>query len=129
MRNYVDSGKYDVFCENMRFLRHLRMTVVPKLMFSFTYQFDNFREMPAFVDFCAEMHADYAIFERLHNIAFTAEEYREKAVHYPSHRLYDEFISITNHPKLSDPRSLHDFDFPGFRGRATNCFNARLVVQ
>src|SRR5262249_12040703 len=44
-------GKYEIFCDNMRFLRHLRMTMVPQLRFSFTYQIDNFREMPGFVDF------------------------------------------------------------------------------
>lgn len=111
-------GKYDVFVENMKFLRHLRMTVVPELKFSFTYQIDNFREMPAFVDFCAEMHADYAIFERLQNITFTPEEYREKAVHFPTHRLHSEFIDVINHPKLSDARCWHDFDYPGFQGQA-----------
>lgn len=111
-------GKYDVLEENMRFLRHLRMTVVPELKFSFTYQIDNFREMPAFIDFCAEMRADYAIFERLQNITFTPEDFRERAVHFHTHRLHNEFIDVINHPKMGDPRCWHDFDYPGFRGQA-----------
>jgi MoaA/NifB/PqqE/SkfB family radical SAM enzyme len=113
-------GNYDTFVKNMRFLRHLRMTVIPQLKFSFTYQIDNFKEMPTFVDFCAEMHADYAIFERLQNITFTADEYLEKAVHRPSHRLFGEFIDTINEPKMSDARCWHDFDFPGFVGRKSN---------
>jgi hypothetical protein len=110
-------GNYEPFIENMRFLRRLRQTVVPDLKFSFTYQIANFREMPAFVDFCAEMHADNAIFERLQNITFSPEEYLEKAVHRPEHRLFDEFIRTINHPTLGAPRCWHDFDFPGYLGR------------
>ncbi len=106
-------GRYEPFIENMRFLRHLRMTVVPQLKFSFTYQIENFREMPAFVDFCEEMHADYAIFERLQNIAYTLADYLERAVHRPEHRLYGEFIEVINTPKMSDARCWHDFDYPG----------------
>ena len=65
-------GKFDVFVKNMRFLRELRASGgLPQLKFSFTYQLDNFREMKAFVDFCDEMSADFAIFERLQNIVFT----------------------------------------------------------
>src|SRR5262249_28589796 len=46
-------GRYEPFLENMRFLRQLRRSgIIPQLKFSFTYQVDNFREMPEFVDFC-----------------------------------------------------------------------------
>src|SRR5262249_719980 len=86
-------GKYDVFVRNLQFLRELRdRGVIPRLWFSFTYQLENFREMKAFVHFCNEMHADYAIFERLQNLVFSHEEFRQKAVHYPDHPLYSEFI-------------------------------------
>ena len=107
-------GKYDVFLENMRFLSRLRSTeAIPQLKFSFTYQLDNFREMRAFVDFCAGMRADFAIFERLQNIAFTHEEYRRKAVHYPDHPLYGEFIEIIKDPIFRTKQVWHDFDYPG----------------
>ena len=85
----------------MRFLSRLRSTgAVSQLKFSFTYQLENFREMRAFVDFCAQMNADFAIFERLQNIAFTHEEYQRKAVHYPDHPLYREFIDVHQGPDL-----------------------------
>jgi hypothetical protein len=106
-------GKYETFCENMRFLRHLRSTVVPQLKFSFTYQLDNFREMPAFIDFCDEMLADYAIFERLQNIAFTDEQFRNLAVHMPNHPRYPEFIEMIKQPIFRQKRVWHDFDYDG----------------
>src|SRR5262249_49980199 len=88
-------GKFEIFVENMRFLSRLRESGgIPQLKFSFTYQVDNFREMPEFLDFCAEMNADYAIFERLQNLAFTHSEYKEKAVHFPGHPCYAEFIEV-----------------------------------
>jgi hypothetical protein len=107
-------GKWEVFLENMCFLRRLRQAgTIPQLKFSFTYQLDNFREMRAFVAFCDEMLADFAIFERLQNIAFTDEEYREKAVHYPDHPRYAEFISVIRDPVFRTKRVWHDFDYPG----------------
>jgi hypothetical protein len=107
-------GKHDIFLENMRFLSRLRSTGgISQLKFSFTYQLDNFREMPAFVGFCAEMNADFAIFERLQNIAFTHEEFRQKAVHYPDHPLYAEFIEVVRNPVFRAKRVWHDFDYPG----------------
>jgi hypothetical protein len=107
-------GKYDVFVKNMRFLRELRVGgVLPQLKFSFTYQLDNFREMPAFIDFRDEMCADYAIFERLQNIAFSDEEYRSKAVHNPHHPLHQAFIDVIKNPAFRSQKVWHDFDYDG----------------
>jgi hypothetical protein len=107
-------GKYDVFLRNMRFLRELRDTgEIPQLKFSFTYQLENFREMKAFVHFCDEMHADYAIFERLQNRVFPDADYRQKAVHHPDHPLYPEFIEVIKDPIFRQRRVWHDFDYDG----------------
>jgi hypothetical protein len=86
---------------------------IPQLKFSFTYQLDNFREMAEFVDFCASMNCDFVLFERLQNIAFTQDEYRRKAVHYPNHPLYLEFIEIIKDPIFRTTEVWHDFDYPG----------------
>jgi hypothetical protein len=121
-------GKYDVFLKNMRFLRELRVSgVLPQLKFSFTYQLDNFREMKAFVDFCDEMCADYAIFERLQNIAFTDEEFRGKAIHSPDHRLYGEFIGVIKDPIFRTKRVFHDFDYDGVANISREEARQRLV--
>jgi hypothetical protein len=103
-----------VFVRNLQFLRELRDSgVIPRLWFSFTYQLENFREMKAFVHFCNEMHADYAIFERLQNLVFSHEEFRQKAVHYPDHPLYSEFIEVVKDPIFRSRRVWHDFDYDG----------------
>ena len=97
----------------MRFLRDLRLDgTLPQLKFSFTYQLDNFLEMKAFVAFCDEMHGDFAIFERLQNIAFTKEEYRQMAVHLPDHPLYADFLQVIKDPVFPDPARLARFRFP-----------------
>jgi Iron-sulfur cluster-binding domain len=120
-------GKYDVFLENMRFLSRLRATgAIPQLKFSFTYQLDNFREMRAFVEFCARMNADFTIFERLQNIAFTHEEYRRKAVHYPDHPLYGEFIEVIKDPIFRAKQVWHDFDYPGVEKMSAEEARSRL---
>jgi hypothetical protein len=121
-------GRYEPFVENMRFLRRLRSSgVLPQLKFSFTYQLDNFREMRAFVAFCDEMLADFAIFERLQNIAFTHEEYKQKAVHYPDHPLYAEFIDVIRDPVFRTRRVWHDFDYPGVENMSSTEARERLI--
>ena len=107
-------GKYDVFVDNMRFLRELRVSgVIAQLKFSFTYQLENFREMKAFVGFCEEMAADCAIFERLQNIAYSEDEYLSKAVHRPEHPLYGEFIAEIRDPIFQAHNVWHDFSYDG----------------
>ena len=107
-------GRYEPFVENMRFLSSLRASgAVQWLKFSFTYQVDNFREMLDFVDFCISMNCDYAIFERLQNICFTAEEFRSKAVHLPDHPFHSEFLGVVRNPIFASPRVWHDFDYEG----------------
>jgi iron-sulfur cluster protein len=121
-------GRHEPFVENMRFLARLRATgVIPQLKFSFTYQLDNFREMPEFVDFCVSMNCDFVIFERLQNIAFSAEEFRSKAVHFPDHPLYAEFISVVSNPIFADPRVWHDFDYEGIRKLTSEEARSRLT--
>jgi len=82
--------------------------------------------MRAFVEFCASMNADFAIFERLQNIAFTHDEYRRKAVHYPDHPLYDEFIEVIKDPIFRSKRVWHDFDYPGVENMTAEEARSRL---
>jgi hypothetical protein len=113
-------GNYDAFCENMRFLSELRTSgVIRELKFSFTYQLDNFREMRTFIDFCAGMRADLTIFERLQNIVFSHQEFRQKAVHYPDHPLYSAFIEVVRDPIFRTPFVWHDFDYEGVQNMSS----------
>ena len=80
------------------------------------------------VDFCDEMLADFAIFERLQNIAFTHEEYKARAVHYPDHALYAEFIEIIRDPVFRAKRVWHDFDYPGVENMSAAEARERLTA-
>jgi hypothetical protein len=107
-------GRYEPFVENMRFLSGLRAAgTIPQLKFSFTYQVDNFREMPEFVDFCLSMNCDFAIFERLQNICYSGTEFTAKAVHLSDHPMHAEFLKVVGNPIFGSPRVWHDFDFEG----------------
>ena len=48
----------------------------------------------------------------LQNIAFTQDEYRRMAVHFPDHPLYGDFIQVIKDPVFRTKRVWHDFDFP-----------------
>ena len=106
-------GRYEIFLENVDFLRRLRISgQIDSLVFSFTYQLNNFREMPEFVDFAHSKRGDRAIFERLRNIAFSDAEYRDKAVHKREHPLHGEFLALIDNPIFQDrERVVHDFEF------------------
>jgi len=106
-------GNHETFVKNMEFLSQLRAKeVFPILCFSFTYQRDNFREMKEFVAFCQRMNCDFVIFERLQNLgAFSDAEYRERAVHYPTHPLYREFIDVIGDPVFRGSIVWHDFSY------------------
>jgi MoaA/NifB/PqqE/SkfB family radical SAM enzyme len=108
-------GNYDTFLRNIRFLSRLRRErIVSRLRFAFTYQRDNYFEMRDFVEFGREMNADLVIFERLQNLgAFTDDEYRDRAVHYPAHHLYSEFVEVMRDPIFQDKIVFHDFDYSG----------------
>jgi MoaA/NifB/PqqE/SkfB family radical SAM enzyme len=107
-------AKYEKFMENMKFLSSLRTSgAIPQLKFSFTYQLDNFREMREFIAFCDEMNADFVLFERLLNLAFSEQEYRRKAVHFADHPHHNEFVDIIRHPIFRTWRVWHDFDYVG----------------
>jgi MoaA/NifB/PqqE/SkfB family radical SAM enzyme len=112
-------AKYESFLENVGFLSGLRVKgVIPVLMFSFTYQLGNFREMREFLDFCDDMKADFAIFERLLNIAFSDRDYRQKAVHLSGHPQHEEFLAVIRDPIFRAWCVWHDFDYPGVENLA-----------
>jgi hypothetical protein len=108
-------GQHDIFVRNMGFLSGLRAKgTIPELKFSFTYQRDNFLEMPDFVAFCREMNCDFVIFERLQNLgAFTGDEYRQRAVHSRDHASYGQFIDVIRQPIFRQQSVWHDFDYEG----------------
>ena len=96
-------AEWEPFLDNMRFLAELRKSgAIKSLLFSFTYQLDNFREMPLFVDLTHDIDPmRTVIFEKLENWGtFQPEAYREIAVHHLGHPLHEEFLSVIRHPNL-----------------------------
>jgi wyosine [tRNA(Phe)-imidazoG37] synthetase (radical SAM superfamily) len=109
-------ARWEPFLDNMRFLASLQQSrVINLLQLSMTYQIENFREMPDFVDLCRSLHpASRVMFEKLENWGtFTAEEYAGKAVHVLSHPLHEEFLSIIRLPKLKPSHPLLVADYAG----------------
>ena len=110
-------GRWEIFYENLKFLAGLKdRGEINEFKLSFTYQVDNFREMPAFVDMCRELspHA-VTIFEKLENWGtFKPEDYKHMAVHKMDHPLHEEFLAIISQPKMAVvPRRLYA-DYSGF---------------
>jgi len=110
-------GRWENFVDNVRFLSSLAADgVIGELAFSMTYQVDNFREMPAFVDMCRSFYPGaLVIFEKLEDRrTYSAEEFRAKAVHHSSHPLHDEFLAILRDPRLDPKDSKLTCDY-GYR--------------
>ncbi|WP_158282359.1 TylF/MycF/NovP-related O-methyltransferase [Azospirillum sp. TSO5] len=106
-------GDYKILCQNMEFLAGLRRSgVIPYFATSFTYQAGNFREIPAFVDWCRNHAVDYVSFEKLEPLALTPEEFAAKAVHLPEHPSHREFAALLHHPCLRDPIVRIDLPLP-----------------
>ena len=109
-------ARWEPFLENMRFLASLRQSnTIDLLQFSFTYQLENFREMPAFVGLCRSLDASSrVVFEKLENWGtFTVEEYSRKAVHLMTHPMHEEFLSIIRLPKLKPLHPTLTADYAG----------------
>lgn len=112
-------GDYRIFSENMKFLSNLRRDgIIPQLVASFTYQVDNFQEMPDFVLWSKALGCDYVNFEKLENIVFSLDEYLEKAVHKPTHPLYDTFLKVLTKPEMRDEIVRIDVDMAALRETA-----------
>jgi len=109
-------GRWETFLENLQFLAELhRSGVYPQFWLSFTYQIENFREMPAFVDMCKALSPTaIPIFEKIENWGtFDPEDYKRMAVHKMDHPLHDEFLSIIQQPKMQPRMGQLGGDYEG----------------
>ena len=97
-------GKWDLLKKNLEFLQSIKPEFKFSLALHYIVQQDNFREMPAFVDFCKSFDADIVWFAKVYKGAdMTQEEWEESAVHRPEHRLHQEFLEVMRHPNMIDP--------------------------
>ncbi len=105
---------WEPFVENMKFLGQLRQSgAFEVLKFSFTYQKDNFREMPLFVDWTQSIDPGrHVLFERLDNWgSFDPDVFRDLAVHIVGHPLHEEFLSVIRQPKLKPASPVITADY------------------
>lgn len=108
-------GRWDVFCANMAFIASLRRNgEIKEFDTSFTYQVDNFREIPDFIAWSIALGCDYINFEKLENIVFSKQRYLEKAVHLSNHPDYEAFRAVLRNPAVQNPRARFDIDVMNF---------------
>lgn len=69
-----------------------------------TVQDNNYREMPAFVDLTRRFGFDRATFHKMLDWdTFSPKEYAARAVHFPTHPEYLQFLEMLGDPRLEDP--------------------------
>jgi MoaA/NifB/PqqE/SkfB family radical SAM enzyme len=87
-------GDWPQLVQRLGFISSLRQTGrIRTLQFSFVVQANNWREMPAFVDFAEAFAADRIFFAPLRNWGtFSPEELARRTVHDPRHPEHTAFV-------------------------------------
>jgi hypothetical protein len=87
-------GDWDILQQNLRFIAELRKSgVIEQFLISFVVQAENFMEMPEFARMGKRLGCDLVVFELLMDWnTFSPELFRQKAVHYRTHPLYDRYV-------------------------------------
>lgn len=89
-------GKWSVFLDRMKFIAGLRRRgEITYLTLYYVYQVNNFREMPAMVEFARENAADAVFFARIRDWRGWGDDVMDTLdVNRPSHPLHAEFSSV-----------------------------------
>src|SRR3954452_18056607 len=78
-------GEWEARLRSLHFISGLRrQNIAKRFTMSFTYQAENYQEMPAFVALAKSLHCDTVLFEQLQNLRWSDEEYRRRAVNKPA---------------------------------------------
>lgn len=101
-------GSFEKLLENLEFIRELRKSgPLEWVCISMVVQENNFKEMPDFVRLCKRFNFDTVYFSQLVNYgAYDDEEFKNRAIHFPAHPKYSEFINILKHEILKEPLVL-----------------------
>lgn len=102
-------GKFEQLLTNLEFISKLRKEGPLKhVTISMVVQENNFLEMPSFVRLGRRFGFDMVYFSQLVDWGTydAAEEFRERAVHFPTHRRHKEFLQVMKNGILKDP-SVH----------------------
>jgi MoaA/NifB/PqqE/SkfB family radical SAM enzyme len=98
-------GSFEKLLENLAFISELRRAgPIEKVTISMVVQENNFREMPGFVGLARRFGFDVAYFSQLVNWGtFSDEEFRRRAIHFPDHPRYREFLELLQSEVFDDP--------------------------
>lgn len=98
-------GELSRLIPNLEFLaERRRLGELAAWTFVFVVQTENFHEMPTFVEFARRYGADAVHFLRIDDWrVLSRAEYRDAAIHQPSHRRHGELLKVLQHPLLGSP--------------------------
>ncbi|MCC6326135.1 MAG: hypothetical protein DCC43_07825 [Candidatus Brocadia sp.] len=98
-------GSFERLLNNLEFISTLRKNgPLEWVGISMVVQENNFREMPDFVRLGKRFHFDTVYFSQLVNYGtYSEEEFRNRAIHFPTHSRYSEFLGILKDEIFHDP--------------------------
>ena len=95
--------------KNIHFVNELQKSRPIVLGMFFTVQTNNFKELLTFVRMAFEHHACWISITALRNWgSYTDAEYAQRAVHVPTHPLFEQFQRVMSDALLKDPRIVVD---------------------
>lgn len=92
------NGKWDVMLNNLSFIRDLRIKkLLNRVQVNYTYQLNNYTEMPIMVELCRKLSFDSVLFNPISNWGtYTEIEFMKINVNSPQHESYVDFCEICN---------------------------------
>jgi len=98
-------GKFNQLLQNLAFIGELRRGGPLKtVMISMVVQENNFMEMPDFIRLGKRFDFDTVYFSKLLNYgAYSEEEYKNRALHFPSHPKHSALIDLLKNDIFLDP--------------------------
>lgn len=98
-------GNFATLLKRLEFISRLRAEgTLSYVELHMTVQANNYREMPAFVELTRRFDFDRATFHKMLDWGtFSPEEYAARAVQFPLHPDYIQFLQMLGDPRLEDP--------------------------
>lgn len=116
-------ASWEKLWRNVDFVNHLQ-DANPRLKLGvfFTVQANNFRELVPFLRMARNHRSAWASVTALRNWGtYTSEDYAGRAVHLPTHPLYQEFRSVMQHPLLQASWIVKDSFNPAYTDQEVVC--------
>ena len=101
----IRGGNYKILMKNLEYISSIRQkNLIKELCIDFVVQANNYKEMKLFVEMGKEYKCDYVAFKHIDNWGtYTENEFKQIAVHDPSHPEHGSFLKILADPVMKDP--------------------------